>query len=132
MRRGMEDPPMVPKTSYCRQDLSYRNSVFWQIRYRLSTNSQNRVGIGSIDIKFNFQMLNHSNLDLFATHFSHKLPLYIFPALDNQAFVIDAFSMNWNNIHAYAFPTTILTLSVLNKICQSQCRMILIAPLWLQ
>ena len=88
------------------------------------------MGIGSIDIEFNFQMFNHSNLDLFATRFSHKLPLCAFPVLDNQAFAIDAFSMNWNNIHAYAFPTTILTPSVLNKICQFQCRMVLIAPLW--
>ena len=77
--------------------------MIWQIRYRLSTNSQNRVGIGSINTKFNFQMFNHSNLDLFATCFGHKLPLYVFPVLENQAFAIDAFSMNWNNVYAYAF-----------------------------
>ena len=132
MRRGMEDSPMVPKILSSGFVISQTNSVFWQIRYRLWTNSQNRVGIGSIDFEFNLQILNHSNLDLLATRFSHKLPLYVFPVLDNQAFVIDPFSMNWNNIHAYAFPTTILTPSVLNKIRQSQCRLIFIAPLWPQ
>ena len=29
-----------------------------------------------------FQMFNYSNLDLFATRFNHKLPLYVFPVLD--------------------------------------------------
>ena len=77
-------------------------------------------------------MFNYPNLDLFVTRFNHKLPLYVSPVLDNQAFAIDAFSMNWNHIHAYAFPPTILIPSVLNKIHQSQCRIVLIAPLWPQ
>ena len=50
-----------------------------------------------------FQMFSYPSLDLFATRFNHKLPLYVSPVLDNQAFAIDAFSMNWNHIHAYAF-----------------------------
>ena len=79
-----------------------------------------------------FQMFSYPNLDLFATRFNHKLPLYVSPVLDNQAFVIDAFSLNWNSLHAYAFPPTILIPSVLNKIRQSQCRIVLIAPLWPQ
>ena len=79
-----------------------------------------------------FQMFNYPILDLFVTRFNHKLPLYVSPVLDNQAFAIDAFSMNRNHLHAYAFPPTIMVPSVLNKIRQSQCRIILIAPLWLQ
>ena len=73
-----------------------------------------------------------NNWALFATCFNHKLPLYVSPVLDNQAFALDAFSMNWNSRHAYAFPPTILILSALNKICQSQCRIVLIASLWPQ
>ena len=76
-----------------------------------------------------FQMFNYPNLDLFATRFNHKLPLYVSPVLDNQALAIDAFSMNWNHLHAYAFHPTIMIPSVLNKIHQSQCRIVLIAPL---
>ena len=79
-----------------------------------------------------FQMFSYPNLDLFVTRFNHKLPLYVSLVLDNQAFAIDAFSMSWNYLHAYAFPPTILIPSVLNKICQSQCRIVLIAPLWPQ
>ena len=79
-----------------------------------------------------FQMLNYPNVDLFATQFSHKLPLYVSPVPDNHALAIDALSMNWNCLHAYAFPPTILIPSVLAKICQSRCRIVLIAPLWPQ
>ena len=78
-----------------------------------------------------FQMLN-SNVDLLATRFSHKLPLYVSPVPDNHALVIDALSMNWNFFHAHAFPRTILIPSVLAKIHQSRCRIVLIAPLWPQ
>ena len=59
-----------------------------------------------------FQMFNYPNL--FATRFNHKLPHYVSPVLDNQAFAIDAFSMNWNNLHVYAFPPTMLISAVLN------------------
>ena len=79
-----------------------------------------------------FQMFNYPNLDLFATCFSHKLPLYVSPVLDNKAFTIDSFSMNCNYLHAYAFPPTIMIPSVLDKIRQSQCRIVLIALLWTQ
>ena len=79
-----------------------------------------------------FKMFNYPNLALFATRFNHKLPLYVSPVLDNQAFAIDAFSMNWNYLHAYTFPPTIMISSLLDKIRQSQCRIFLKAPLWPQ
>ena len=79
-----------------------------------------------------FQMFNYPSVDLFATHFNHKLPLYVSPVLDNHALAIDTLSMNWNRLHAYTFPPTILIPSVLAKIHQSQCRIVLIAPLWPQ
>ena len=77
-----------------------------------------------------FQMFNYPNLDLFATRFNQQLPLYVSPVLD--AFAIDAFFMNWNNLHACAFPPIMLISPVLNKIRQSQCGIVLIAPLWPQ
>lgn len=79
-----------------------------------------------------FQMLNFPNLDLFATRFNHKLPLYVSPVPDRQAFAIDALSMDWNHLHAYAFPPMILIPPILTKIRQSCCKIVLIAPLWPQ
>ena len=62
-----------------------------------------------------FQMLNYPNVDLFATRFNHKLPLYVSPVPDSHALERDALSANWNFLHAYAFPPTIL-----NTLCSSQ------------
>ena len=79
-----------------------------------------------------FQMLSFPNVDQFATRFNHKLPLYVSPVQDNKALAIDALSMDWNHLHAYAFPPFILIPAVLEKIRQHQCRIVLIAPFWPQ
>ena len=63
-----------------------------------------------------FQMLNFPNVDLFTTSFSHKLPLYVSPFPINHALAIEALSVDWNCLHAYAFPPTILIPSVLAEI----------------
>ena len=57
---------------------------------------------------------------MFPARFNHKLPLYVSPVLDNHALAVDALSMNWNLLHAYAFPPTILIPLVLAKIHESQ------------
>ena len=90
------------------------------------------MGFGSIGRELIFQMLNYPNVDLFATQFNHKLPLYVSPFPDNHALATDALSMDWNLLHAYAFPPTILIPSVLAKIRQSKGRIVLIALLWPQ
>ena len=69
-----------------------------------------------------FQMLNYPNVDLFATRFNHKLPLYVSPVPDSHALAVDAFSVNWNLLHAYAFPPIILILTDLAKIISVQNR----------
>ena len=79
-----------------------------------------------------FQILNFPNVDLFATWFNHKLPLYVSPVQYNKALAIDALSIDWNHLHAYAFPPFILIPAVLEKIRQHQCRTVLIAPFWPQ
>ena len=78
-----------------------------------------------------FKMFNYPNLNLFATRFNHKLSTLCIP---KSAFAIDAFSMNWNHLHAYTFSPIIIIPSVLNKICHTQFRIhvVLIAPRWPQ
>ena len=75
------------------------------------------------------QFPQHSFL-FFATRLNHRLPLYVPPIPDEKTLAIDAFTMNWNHIHTYAFPPFHLIPSVWNRICQSQCRIVLVAPLW--
>ena len=73
MRRGMEYPPMVTKTSYCRLDSSYIKQIQCFGTYVSTIDRQsNRVGIGKIDIEFNFQRSKHSNMDLFAIRFQSQ------------------------------------------------------------
>ena len=48
----------------------------------------------------------------------------------SEGLSIDALSMDWNRIHAYAFPPFHLIPAVINKIRLSQCKIVLIAPLW--
>ena len=56
MRRCMEDTSLVPKTLDYRQDSSYSRQIqcFGRQVIENRHNSQNRVGIGSIDCEFNF------------------------------------------------------------------------------
>ena len=49
-------------------------------------------------------MSGHPNIDLFATRLNNRLPLFVSPIPDSKALAIDAMSMNWDGIHAYAFP----------------------------
>ena len=56
LRGCIENPPMVPKTSYCCQDSTYPRQIqcFGSQVIENRQNNQNRVGIGSIDSEFNF------------------------------------------------------------------------------
>lgn len=78
-----------------------------------------------------FHFLGLPMVDLFATRWNHRLPLYVSPVLDPAAFAVDAMSMDWESIFAYAFPPFTLLPPVLRKIRSSKgCCIILIAPLW--
>ena len=52
------------------------------------------------------------------------------PFPDEKALATDAMSMNWNGMHAYAFPLFALIPAIINKIRQHHCNIVLIAPLW--
>ena len=69
-------------------------------------------------------------IDLFATAENFKFPVYVSPCPDPRAWAVDALSLNWDGMFAYAFPPFPLVPKVLQKIQTSQCRVILVAPLW--
>ena len=70
------------------------------------------------------------NIDLFATRFNNRLPVYVSPCPDNQAYAIDAMSIPWGNLDAYAYPPVVMLPAVLAKIKKDRARVILIAPKW--
>ena len=47
---------------------------------------------------------NHPQVDLFATRFNHKLPQFVSPVPDPTAWAVDALSLQWDQLEAYAFP----------------------------
>ena len=69
-------------------------------------------------------------VDLFATKFNHRLPLYISPVPDPQALGQDALSVDWSSWISYAFPPFPLLNKVIRKARMEQASLILIAPFW--
>ena len=55
------------------------------------------------------------HVDLFATCRNHKLPLYVSPVPDPNAWDIDALNINWTGLTAYAYPPTALLLRVIQN-----------------
>jgi hypothetical protein len=47
-----------------------------------------------------------------------------------RAFAVDAMSLSWEGVFAYAFPLFIFLAPVLHKITGEKCRIIDIAPAW--
>ena len=71
------------------------------------------------------------HVDLFATLFNHILSKFVSPVPDSTAWAVDALSLSWENLDAYAFPPVSLLNQVISKVMDQGCsRMILIAPGW--
>ena len=70
-------------------------------------------------------------IDLFATRFNNKLSLFVSPVPDPLATAVDALSLPWEDLDAYAFPPSAILGKVVEKLQDSPCkRIILIAPGW--
>ena len=70
------------------------------------------------------------HIDLFATRFNHRLPVYVSPVPDPAAWAVDALSLSWEGMLAYAFPPFPILAQVLRKVRLDRPAMILIAPKW--
>lgn len=77
-----------------------------------------------------FKRLGTPMIDLFATRFNKKLPLYVSPVPDQEAVWVDSLSRSWNGLTAYAFPPAPILPLVLQKVAKESCTVILIAPFW--
>jgi ribonuclease HI len=68
------------------------------------------------------------HVDLFASRFNHRLPTYVSLHPDPQALAVDAFSIPWNDLVAYAYPPTSLLRRVIDKARKESPQLILVAP----
>ena len=70
-------------------------------------------------------------IDLFATRFNYKLPQFVSPVPDSLAVAVDALTLPWEDLDAYAFPPTAILGKVVEKLLDTPCRrLILIASGW--
>ena len=51
---------------------------------------------------------HHFQVDLFATRFNNKLPQFVSPVPDPQAWAVDALSLSWEDLDPYAFPPAVI------------------------
>ena len=61
-------------------------------------------------------------IDLFATRFNHKLPQFVSPVPDSLAVAVDALTLPWEDLDAYAFPPTAILGKVVEKLLDSPCK----------
>ena len=69
-------------------------------------------------------------VDLFATQFNRRLPLYISPVPDPGAWAVDAMAISWGNLLGYAFPPLPILGRVIRKAREESATLILVAPNW--
>jgi hypothetical protein len=70
------------------------------------------------------------NIDLFATSLNFKVTTFVSPVPDPRAYAVDAMSLSWEGMFAYAFPSFRFFTPVLHKITGEKCRIVVIAPAW--
>lgn len=77
-----------------------------------------------------FRLWGTPLVDLFANRWNHRIPSYVSPCPDEDAWGVDALSMPWTGMVGYAYPPGILLPKVLGKMAEEPCELLLIAPLW--
>ena len=78
-----------------------------------------------------FAIWDTPNVDLFATRFNSQCPTFVSPAPDPSAIDVDALSISWEGMNAYAYPPHQIMTQVLTKVRETKSlSLILIAPMW--
>ena len=84
----------------------------------------------STGVQTDLSQVVHSSCRFFATRLNHKVPLYVSPVPDQNAWDIDALNINWSGLTAYVYPPTALLHRVIQKVRQSNCLITVITPGW--
>lgn len=76
-----------------------------------------------------FDLWGTPTVDMFATRFNNRLPIFWSPIPDPRAALVDALSADWSHLWGYAYPPTPIINRCLLKIRADKSDIILIAPL---
>ena len=66
----------------------------------------NRMVTASTGVQTDLSQVAHSSCRCFATRLNHKVPPYVSPIPDQNAWDIYALKINWSGLTAYAYPLT--------------------------
>ena len=77
-----------------------------------------------------FALWGKPMVDLFASEANKKLQTFCTWIPSRQAMAVDALTISWEGMEAYAFPPICLIPKVLQHMQKFNCQIILIAPLW--
>ena len=86
--------------------------------------------LNSLVLQQIFQFLGNPLIDLFAPDQNHCLPTFCSWRPSVKALAIDAFTLDWSGMIAYAYPPICLIPRVLQQVENQECIVILIAPFW--
>ena len=95
-----------------------------------NSNKADGMVIEQCSVTQDFSYLEEPMIDLFASFHNKKMDIFCTWDHHPQALAVDAFSMSWNQMFAYAFPPICLIPKVLQHMRLGQCQVILIAPQW--
>jgi hypothetical protein len=81
-------------------------------------------------VRYLFAVWDSPNVDLFASSENYHCQTFVSWKPDPGAYHVDALSLDWSGLYAYAFPPIPLIPRVLQKFLQDKPELILIAPFW--
>lgn len=110
----------IPGHLNCLADLLSRRDQIVRTEWTLDAKVAQRI----------FSLWGRPHLDLMATQLTTRLPLYVSPSPDPEAFGVDAMSLSWESMDAYVFPPWPLIQKVLSKAELHQCVLTAILPRW--
>ena len=118
MRRGLGNSPLVSREWNISQGQTHpgRTNILADRLSRSDKPISTEWSLNQSICNSIFLMSGHPNIVLFATRLNNRLPLFVSPIPDSKALAIDAMSMNWDGIHAYAFPPFHIIPAILTKI----------------
>ena len=117
MRSPVEDHDLVPSLSdnLKSQTHSRVSECDGRLSVQVEPSAVNRMVTASTGVQI-CQKWFTPHVDLFATRLNPKLPLYVPPVPDPNAWDIDAPNINWSGLTAYSYPLTAL----LHRVIQNQ------------
>ena len=77
-----------------------------------------------------FLILGCPHIDMFASALNNQLPVFCSRYPHPQAWAMDALSIEWKNMFAYAFPPISILPTVIGKVARDEYKILLIAPFW--